>query len=187
MSEPAQPKKRGRPPKPQDERKGQNLTFRTRADFRERLEQAAVQSGRSVTEEVELRVERSFEIDRIISSYNTVSSIFMENGHTARVFASSLMGLISSIQETTSKDGRSIGSENWKESPATRVGIRICAEALLDYYAPKVTDTDLAEMGQQERNDVAHVKAVSELWAMMATGRENEVVDRMVRQDDADT
>lgn len=187
MSEPAQPKKRGRPPKPADERKGHNLTFRTRANLRERLEEAAEKSGRSVTEEVELRVERSFETDRIVRGFNDLSSIFVENGDAARHFASAMMGLIASVQEAKAADGRQIGSQDWSNSPATKAGVRICVSSLLDYYVPKIGDEERAALDAQGRQDLGRVEALSKLWAKMSTGRESEVLDLFMRQNGTST
>ncbi|CAO4148921.1 Arc family DNA-binding protein [Methylorubrum extorquens] len=53
-------KPRGRPRLPDDERKGAHLKIRTRGGTRERLEAAAARHGRSVSEEVERRLEESF-------------------------------------------------------------------------------------------------------------------------------
>src|SRR3954468_1342001 len=55
-----QKRKRGGQPKEPAARKRNNLTFRTRDDLRERLEQAAARSGRSVSEEIEYRLLRDF-------------------------------------------------------------------------------------------------------------------------------
>ena len=56
-----QVKRRGRPPKDPTDRKDGNLTFRTRGSLRERLSAAATENGRSISEEVERRLEASFE------------------------------------------------------------------------------------------------------------------------------
>lgn len=56
-----EPKRRGRPPVAKEDRKTGNLTFRTRANLREQLEEAAQQSGRSVSEEIEYRLQQSFD------------------------------------------------------------------------------------------------------------------------------
>jgi hypothetical protein len=53
-------RKRGRPPLPEAERKQAGLTFRARDVLRQRLAEAAKQSGRSISKEIELRLERSF-------------------------------------------------------------------------------------------------------------------------------
>jgi hypothetical protein len=58
-----QPQLQRRPggqPKPLAQRKRNNLTFRTRDELRERLEKAAAASGRSVSEEIEYRLNRDF-------------------------------------------------------------------------------------------------------------------------------
>jgi DNA-binding NarL/FixJ family response regulator len=68
MTADQEPKRRGRPPKPTEERKSGNLTFRTRGDLRAKLDAAATASGRSVSEEIERRLERSFDHDEMVSS-----------------------------------------------------------------------------------------------------------------------
>ena len=50
----------GRPSLPDDEKRSRNLTFRSRTDLRDRLSAAASKSGRSISEEVEFRLEESF-------------------------------------------------------------------------------------------------------------------------------
>jgi NADPH-dependent glutamate synthase beta subunit-like oxidoreductase len=50
--EPVAPKKRGRPPKPESERKGRNLTFRMRDEVRDWLTVRAAKSGRTVSDEI---------------------------------------------------------------------------------------------------------------------------------------
>lgn len=62
MEEPVK-RARGRPPKPDAVRKRKNQTFRLRTDLNERLEAAAAANQRSISEEVEDRVSRSFQRD----------------------------------------------------------------------------------------------------------------------------
>jgi hypothetical protein len=52
--------RRGRPPVPPGQRKSKNFTFRSRGDLHARLAAAAAQSNRSISEEIEWRIERSF-------------------------------------------------------------------------------------------------------------------------------
>ena len=56
-----EPKRRGRPPIAEEDRKAGNLTFRTRGSLRSQLEETAKQSGRSVSEEIEHRLQISFD------------------------------------------------------------------------------------------------------------------------------
>jgi hypothetical protein len=58
-------KRIGRPPKSQEDRKGVNFTFRSRGQMRERLQEAATVSGRSISEEIEHRLEDSFRNEEI--------------------------------------------------------------------------------------------------------------------------
>src|SRR5262245_28606922 len=53
-------KRIGRPPKSEEDRKAVNFTFRSRGQMRERLQAAAAASGRSISEEIERRLEGSF-------------------------------------------------------------------------------------------------------------------------------
>ena len=54
----------GRPPLPPEKRKRASMGFRPTLDMRKKLEDAAATSGRSMTQEVELRLERSFETEK---------------------------------------------------------------------------------------------------------------------------
>jgi len=53
----------GRPPKSVEDRKSAHFTFRTRGLMRECLQAAAAASGRSVSEEIEYRLQLSFDRD----------------------------------------------------------------------------------------------------------------------------
>ena len=62
MAVPARPKKkRGRPPLPPTEGKREVITLRVTGELRRRLESAASETGRSMSQEAELRIERSFQ------------------------------------------------------------------------------------------------------------------------------
>ena len=58
-------KRIGRPPKAKEDRKAVNFTFRSRGQMRERLQAAAITAGRSISEEIEFRLERSFQQQEI--------------------------------------------------------------------------------------------------------------------------
>jgi hypothetical protein len=53
-------KPRGRPPLPPGEKRAKNFTFRSRGNMHDRLSKAAARSGRSLSEEIEHRLDRSF-------------------------------------------------------------------------------------------------------------------------------
>jgi hypothetical protein len=56
----AKRKRVGRPPKPPEERRRGHITFRTTDKLREQLQDAAGAIGRSISEEVEIRLLQSF-------------------------------------------------------------------------------------------------------------------------------
>ena len=65
----ASKKRRGRPLKPGDERRSKNRTFRVRGLMDEYLIGHAHEAGRSVSEEIEARLERSFYMDGLLLTY----------------------------------------------------------------------------------------------------------------------
>jgi hypothetical protein len=64
MTRENKPRPKGRPPKPEADRKRTNFTMRVRDELRDQLRAAAAASGRSVSEEIEHRLERSFSEDQ---------------------------------------------------------------------------------------------------------------------------
>ncbi len=65
--EKAPTKRRGRPPKAPEEVKRVPLSLRTTPEFRKKFENAATKSGRSIAQEVEQRLERSFFFEDTLS------------------------------------------------------------------------------------------------------------------------
>src|SRR4051812_7138361 len=63
-----QPKRRGRPPKYAGEGKRQNFSFRIRSSVRNQLIGAVAESGRSLSEEIEYRLEQSFELPKLMDA-----------------------------------------------------------------------------------------------------------------------
>jgi Arc-like DNA binding domain len=64
----AKRKRIGRPPKPPNNRKSVNFTFRSREEMREQLRVAADRSGRSISEEIEYRLNQSFQKELILEA-----------------------------------------------------------------------------------------------------------------------
>jgi hypothetical protein len=69
----APPKRRGRPNLPAGEGKRYALGLRTTKELRDLLQQAADLSGRSLAQEIEFRLERSFERERTLAELLTAS------------------------------------------------------------------------------------------------------------------
>ena len=61
----AKRKRIGRPPKPAKERRTVNFTFRSRGEMRELLRTAAEVGGRSISEEIERRLDQSFKQEQM--------------------------------------------------------------------------------------------------------------------------
>jgi hypothetical protein len=84
----------GRPPRYPGERLSKNRTFRVRGGLDEKLQAAAAASGRSVSEEIEFRLDQSFDRDafigpvlggdenaKVLQSIATVMKLESHNGH----------------------------------------------------------------------------------------------------------
>ena len=65
MSDEKPKRKGGRPAKSAEGKATRNLTFRTRDSLREKLSEAAAASHRSISEEIEHRLQRSFNRDEL--------------------------------------------------------------------------------------------------------------------------
>jgi len=57
---------RGRPPKPEAEKKRRNFTFRSTDAMHDALAEAAAEKGRSISEEIEWRLGQSFHTDLVV-------------------------------------------------------------------------------------------------------------------------
>lgn len=79
-----EPRRRGRPAKYPGEGKRTTHTFRVREETRQRLIDAAAESGRSVSEEIEWRVEQSFGNEETITKLSkTVIDLLKEKSEAA--------------------------------------------------------------------------------------------------------
>ena len=74
----AKRKRIGRPPKPAKNRKSVNFTFRSREEMREQLRAAAAVSGRSISEEIEYRLNQSFQKELFLEAVRAVLQEEME-------------------------------------------------------------------------------------------------------------
>jgi hypothetical protein len=70
MTEAKMGRPRGRPPAPATEKKVRNFTFRSRGDMHDRLSEAAARHERSISEEIERRLENSFNTEKLMAAYN---------------------------------------------------------------------------------------------------------------------
>jgi len=104
-------RKRGRPPKPAEEVKRHALGVRTTRALKEKLEAAAATTGRSLAQEVELRLEQSFQgADHIAIPLGLLRNL---------------------IEAAEARTG-----EKWNEDYMTWVAASKAARLLMDIYKP---------------------------------------------------
>jgi hypothetical protein len=126
-------KRIGRPPVPTAQRKSKNFTFRSRGDLHARLAGAAAQSNRSISEEIEWRVERSFmDQDRAIEALGLI-------------FGPELAGLLLVLGEVMKEAGEQTAylaehtleaARNWMAHPLAFAKAAEAAKAVLEAFKP---------------------------------------------------
>lgn len=121
--------KRGPVPRGEYTNKSRVLSTRIREDTRAVLEEAARESGRSLSQEIEYRLRRSFDGDRIIS----------EKFGSRQNYA--VLRLLAALFDTAPREGRT-----WLNDPANFDHIRRSIMAVLDALrpteAPEASDWD---------------------------------------------
>lgn len=80
-------KSKGRPPVSPDVRRSKNFTFRSRASLHQKLLSAATAAERSISEEIEFRLDRSFIIDDGLSFGARITGWIIEIGHIIKTKA----------------------------------------------------------------------------------------------------
>ena len=108
-------KRRGRPPLPPEQLRRVPVQFRTTQSFRTKLEHAAEESGRSLAQEAEFRLERSFEREQIAGSPEWYGTAIL------------LVRLAQAVERRTGKSA----FEDWKTAVAVRTGWKKAAVFLL--------------------------------------------------------
>jgi hypothetical protein len=106
----------GRPPRHPNERLRKNRTFRIRARLDELLEQAAAGAGRSTSEEIEHRLERSFYDDRVAAA------------HTGSDVGAELMRIFYSVMVLEGVH------PDWTADPVRAENVRIAMNAVIAVF-----------------------------------------------------
>jgi hypothetical protein len=130
-------KRRGRPALPAAERKAKNFTFRSRGNLHEQLQEAAVLSGRSISEEIERRLQQSFADDEQRKRDNRLSQLLMRD-HAMNVLLKGGQG--ASLLDWIAFKMIELG--NWETSVETRHGMAnlISEKVLRDWPKPEGED-----------------------------------------------
>lgn len=124
--------KGGRPPRRAGELLSKNRTFRVRAELDAALNAASAKSGRSVSEEIERRLERSFEVEDFITA--------ALGGPALRSHALSMLAAFASGGERVA-NGRP--AEEWLKDPECYRSAVISAAASLIEPISKPEDKEL--------------------------------------------
>lgn len=148
---------RGRPAKAAGEKKVANLTFRVRPQMRDDLTAAAEASGRSVSEEVEYRLARSFDHEDIISQF--IRATFGRNANymLVRIMA----GVLSRLDAELGGD--------WWETDRGRVAAYIAFDDLTKAWIRPPGETMLTKSEFAEAEELAE-RALRESEREMLSG-----------------
>jgi hypothetical protein len=104
----------GRPPLKPGDRKNFNFTFRSRGELRNQLEAAAARSSRSVSEEIEHRLDRSFHTQELL--FDALEAIYGEGTAAILLAIGKLMrdaGRSAGFRATFTLDG----ADQWFNNP----------------------------------------------------------------------
>jgi hypothetical protein len=171
------PRKRvGRPPKAPEKGRRQNYTFRLSDQTRDQVIEAASQSGRSMSEELEWRIEESFRERQI----EVLAKSLLNGSDKLYTLMSRVSGLISAIENYSDKNGNRLGSKDWDNHEPTRAAIRAGIERLVgDLIAPtrqfNIEDvrsrqnkilSEASKAGKLTQEDEKHLQEYSEIDAI---------------------
>jgi hypothetical protein len=125
--------RRGRPPLPGGQRKSRNFTFRSRGDLHAQLAAAAARSNRSISEEIEWRIQRSF-----LDQDRAIEALGLTYGHE-------LAGLLLTLGEVMKEAGEQTAylaehtleaARNWMVHPFAFAKAAEAAKAALEAFKP---------------------------------------------------
>ena len=157
---------RGRPSLPEHQRKGRILKFRARGDLVSRMQAAAQATGRSVSEEIEYRLERSFDHERSAALDREL------------------------IQETVSATLLELARERYAAAAERWAGERRLSEADIVNLMPKLREQLLREQAEEQTSAATNEDKKSQEAAvvnLMEWLREQLLRGQVKRQSSAGT
>lgn len=174
----AEPKRMGRPPKAPEDRKSATMRFRTREGLREQLEEAALASGRSPSEEAEIRLINSFKLEPL-------HQLYFGNGKCTTDFLHDMLAIIRTVQEYENPKGRRIGSKDWSDSELTREALRAAFAVLIPVHLPAPPRPEAITNPPEEQRAygaaLEHMRDLGKDLAKAITGQRPDLVERIVR------
>lgn len=134
--------RRGRPPLPSAEQRRHILSVRVRDETRVQLEKAALRSERSISQEVEAQIERSFERQGLYRDVlelrygRSVAGLVMVLGETIHLALEALSFSLPSENEADQPPGSRPFDEEWLRDPAGYAAVVSCVVAMLEEFRP---------------------------------------------------
>lgn len=183
MTSTDEPRRMGRPPKMAGDRKTETMRFRVREDLHNALHDAASKSQRTVNEEAEIRLENSFNLEKLHQAV-------YDSGDDARQFILSVINVISTVQGSKAPTGEQIGSPEWLRSPLTRAGLRSALDVLVDHFIPPPQSPEETPWtATEQRHYAVALELMQELGvdhARLITGQTPEVEEMLSRDESGD-
>lgn len=174
--------RRGRPAKDPSERKGASLKMRTREDIREKLELAAAKSGRSISEEAEIRLYNSFALE-------SVHNVLYSSGGDAFQLMNSIATAVHAITQFSRENGSLFDLNELRDNPANKAAIyeavKIILNKTVEIEWPKDMKLPFEQMSP-ETKEIVRMRNLGRLIGSAWTGRAKDIVELMVRQHAAD-
>ncbi|MDN3570255.1 hypothetical protein [Methylobacterium longum] len=124
-----QARRMGRPTVADEERKSATLRFRATEALRERIEQAANNSGLTLSEELERRLADSFKFELVLHT--------MFSDEQTKAFFVNLAALVHTVRKHSNEDGTLSDLAKWFEHDPTRAGLRAGIDVLVDHFIPE--------------------------------------------------
>jgi hypothetical protein len=151
---------RGRPPKDPGKGTRRNYAFRMSDQTRDMVVAAADKSGRSMSEELERRVEQSFQAE----GTEVLAKSLLNGSDNLYVLLSRVSSLVSTIENYTDKSGSPLGSRDWKAHEPTRAAVRAGVVQLIEDLTAPVRTVDHSAIATREARLADKIKtgAVSE-------------------------
>jgi hypothetical protein len=143
------PKRRvGRPPKDPEKGRRQNYTFRLSDQTRDQLVEIATENGRSLSEEIEWRIEESFREKQA----ELLAKSLLNGSDNLYMLMSRISGLVSAIENYKDKTGNKLGSKDWDNHEPTRAAIRAGIAALIEDIVPPGRTFEIDDVNIQQKN-----------------------------------
>lgn len=150
------PRKRtGRPPKAPEKGRRQNYTFRMSDETRDKVVESAAISGRSMSEELEWRVEHSFDLGGAISLMSINTSVLLQRVSIACAI----------IENWRDANGEKKGSTDWKNHEPTAAAIKSALRHLANDMCPTPTSIGLLASAASG-GDPANIEAIRQMEAV---------------------